>query len=85
MTSESYCEVYVLDFDWAEKEGEVKYPYELNTHHACKWHNGVMLRGGVKKTTTLYTPDGNFGSVKVGEKALSKLYFVTLFCHCVHS
>lgn len=44
LTDNTIC---ILDFDWAGKKGEVRYPQELNT--SCNWHPGVKCGGLISK------------------------------------
>ena len=52
LTDNTIC---ILDFDWAGKEGEVRYPQELNT--SCNWHHGVKCGGLISKEHDLYLID----------------------------
>ena len=52
LTDNTIC---ILDFDWAGKEGEVRYPQELNT--SSKWHHGVKCGGLIFKEHDLYLID----------------------------
>ena len=44
--------IRILDFDWAGKEGEVRYPQELNT--SCNWHSDVKPGGLIAKEHDVY-------------------------------
>src|SRR5688572_17282077 len=37
---------FLVDFDWAGKEGEDRYPAALNENNS--WHNGVCVHGGMR-------------------------------------
>ena len=41
--------VYIIDFDWAGKEGEATYPPTLNVTSENNWARGVMPKGQIKK------------------------------------
>ena len=41
--------VYIIDFDWAGKEGEATYPPTLNVTSENNWAPGVMPTGHIKK------------------------------------
>ena len=47
--------IRILDIDWAGKEGDVRYPQELNT--SCNWHPGVESGGLISKEHDLYQID----------------------------
>lgn len=44
--------IRILDFDWAGKEGEVRYPQELST--SCNWHPNLESGGLISKAHDLY-------------------------------
>ena len=41
--------VYIIDFDWAGKEGEATYPPALNVTSDNDWAQGVVPKGQIKK------------------------------------
>ena len=44
--------ISILDFDWVGKEGEVRYPQELNT--SCDWYSDVKPGGIIAKEHDVY-------------------------------
>ena len=44
--------IRILDFDWAGKVGEVKYPDDINMD--CRWHNDVHPGGPIKEEHDLH-------------------------------
>jgi len=42
-------EIKIIDFDWCGKEGEVRYPLDINENGSIKWAGGVRCGGEIKR------------------------------------